>query len=356
VKILVVPREDSNPYQRLLYGELAQLGVRARYLGCLTPSHTLNLLLLPAELGYCRLTGWRAVHLHWVFGFALTGSGRFRVFRWLSQAWFAMILRCIRLLRMPLVWTVHNVMPHAPVFADDVAARRRLVAACALVIAHTDAALVELAALGLSPGRAVVIPHGPFLPSRPASSLREPGQDGVRQILFFGKVQAYKGAETLVRAFLARPAGGRAHLTIVGECTDPEVRSALTELARNGGGEISLRLERVPESEVTSLLEAADVVALPFERVTTSGSVMLAMCHGRPVIVPAIPALAGLPDDAVFRYDCTLPDLTATLAEATALEAGQLAKMSAAAFAYAATHSWADIAAETSAQIVRVLA
>lgn len=356
MKILVVPREDSNPYQRLLYDELARLGVRARYLGCLTPSHTLNLLLLPAELGYRRLTGWRVVHLHWVFSFALTGSGRFGVLRWLSQAWFAVILRCIGLLRMPLVWTVHNVLPHAPVFADDVAARRRLVAACALVIAHSDAALAELAAIGPSPRRTAVIPHGPFLPSRPATLLRSPGRDGVRQILFFGKVQAYKGAESLVRAFLARPAGAHAHLTIAGECTDPQIRSVLTELARGAGGAISLRLERVPESEVTSLLEAADVVALPFERVTTSGSAMLALCHGRPVIVPAIPPLAGLPDDAVFRYDCTLPDLTAALAEASRLEASQLAKMSAAAISYAAAQSWTDIAAATSAEIDRVLA
>lgn len=355
MKILVLPQEDANPYQRLLYSEMRQLGVRAEYLGRLTPSHTLNLALLPAELVYRRLAGWQVVHLHWVFGFALTGSGRIRAQRRLSQVWFAVILHCIRMLGVRLVWTAHNVLPHTAVFADDVAARRRLVASCDLVIAHSEAALAELDGIAATPRRAAVIPHGPFVPSRPGASLRVPGQDGVREILLFGKIQAYKGAETLVRAFLARPAWVRARLTIAGECPDPCIRSVLTELARSGGDDISLRLERVPDREVTSLLEAADVVALPFERVTTSGSAMLAMCHGRPLIVPDLPALGSLPGNAVFRYDRSIPGLTAALAQAASVDADVLAKMSSAALAYAGRHNWADIAAETRDQIAGVL-
>jgi len=50
MRILVFPRDDLNPYQRLLYDEMGRLGARVTYLGRLTPSHTLNLLLLPAEL------------------------------------------------------------------------------------------------------------------------------------------------------------------------------------------------------------------------------------------------------------------------------------------------------------------
>ena len=136
MKMLVLPR-DPNPYQGLLYGALGRLGVRIRYLGELTPSHTVNLLLLPAELAWHRMAGTRVVHLHWVFPFTLPGARRFPVLRRLGQAWFLLWLRACRALGLRLVWTAHNVLPHAPVFADDVAARRALVRASDLVLAHS---------------------------------------------------------------------------------------------------------------------------------------------------------------------------------------------------------------------------
>jgi len=331
---------------------MGHLGVRIAYLGCRTPSHTLNLLILPAELALRRLTGWRLVHLHWVFDFALPGSARFATMRRLSQAWFAGILWWLRLLRFRLVWTAHNVLPHDPVFADDVTARRWLVAASDLVIAHSSAALRELGALGANPRRSAVIPHGPYIPSTPATSLRVPGTGSkAREILFVGKVQAYKGAANLVRAFLALPTDVQAQLRIAGECSDHRIRAELEALTGRVGGSVSLSLERVSEQALTSLLAAADIVALPFERVTTSGSAMLALCHGRPLIVPAGPALADLPDDAVLRYDGSVPGLTAALAWAATADADELAAMSNAALRYAARFSWADVARTTMTEL-----
>ena len=77
---MVFPR-DPNPYQGLLYGEMGRLGVRVCYLGELTLSHTVNLLLLPPELAWHRMAGARVVHLHWVLMFTLPGARRFPVLR-----------------------------------------------------------------------------------------------------------------------------------------------------------------------------------------------------------------------------------------------------------------------------------
>ncbi len=137
MRVLVFPRDDPNPYQRLLYGEMERLGTRVSYLGRLTPSRTLNLLLLPLEVAVRRAGGARLVHLHWVFGFGLPGGSRFAGMRRLAQAWFTLWLRTTRLLGVRIVWTAHNVLPHSPVFADDIAARRALVAASDLVLAHS---------------------------------------------------------------------------------------------------------------------------------------------------------------------------------------------------------------------------
>ena len=162
MKILVLPREETNPYQELLYEEMRGRGARITYLAALTPSHTLNVLLLPLELAIRRCGGARVVHLHWVYAFGLPGSTRSVWVRRATAAWFALWLRTLRPLGLRLVWTAHNVLPVTPVFEDDLAARRHLVAACDLVIAHSQATLDQLVTLGIPARRSVVIPHGPF--------------------------------------------------------------------------------------------------------------------------------------------------------------------------------------------------
>jgi hypothetical protein len=164
MKVLVFPR-DANPYQSLLYGEMRRLGVQVSYLGELTPIQTLNRLLLPLEIVARRLAGARVLHLHWVFTFAFPGARGFPPMRGVAQAWFLVVLRVSRMVGMHLVWTAHNVLPHEPVFADDVAARRALVEASDLVLVHSRSTLDELAALGAVPRRYAVIPHGPIGPS-----------------------------------------------------------------------------------------------------------------------------------------------------------------------------------------------
>ena len=118
----------------------------------------------------------------------------------------------------------------------------------------------------------------------------------------FRPVQEYKGVDDLLSAFSAIPDGIAAHLTVAGKCDDPELRSRLHELADTTGARVVLRLEHVPEEEVALLFAATEVVVLPFRRVTTSGSAMLALSHGKPLIVPDLPGLADLPDKAVLRY------------------------------------------------------
>jgi len=357
MKILVLPREDTNPYQALLYAEMRRHGVRVSYLGRLTPSHTLNLLLLPLEMAVHRVAGARIVHLHWVFCFSLPGSERFPVFRRLAQSWFYVWLRAMRVLGMRLVWTAHNVLPHRPVFADDIRARRQLIAASDLVLCHSYPTITGLAALGAEPRRFAVIPHGPLAPPPSAGSLRRPGTgDGPRRLLFFGKIHAYKGVEDLLTAFAAIPADLPARLTVAGECDEPQLRSRLQALAQQAGTRVTLRLERVPDEEVTSLLADADAVALPFRQVTTSGSAVLALCHERPLVVPDLAALAELPDQAVIRYDRTVQGLGQALVRVILADAGVLGEMSDAARQYSAAISWPEIAARTAQALSLVLA
>jgi glycosyltransferase involved in cell wall biosynthesis len=340
MKVLVLPR-DPNPYQSLLYGEMQRLGAQITYIGDLTPSQTLNVLLLPLETFARRIAGARLVHVHWVF---------------IAHIWFIVWLRTCRALGMHLVWTAHNVLPHRSVFANDVSARRALVEASDLVLAHSQSALAELAALGAVPRRSAVIQHGPIAPILPSASLKIPrAGDKPCRFLFFGQVQEYKGVDDLLAAFLAIPDEVAAHLTVAGQCDDPTLRSRIYALAQRADQRVELCLERVPEEKVARLFAAADVVVLPFRRITTSGSAILALSNGKPLVVPNLAGLADLPDQAVLRYDGGIPALIAALVYLAHADGETLAAMSAAASSYAARVTWREIAERTAAEMLTVL-
>jgi beta-1,4-mannosyltransferase len=111
---------------------------------------------------------------------------------------------------------------------------------------------------------------------------------------------------------------------------------------------IILRLDRIPEDELSGILRAADVAVLPFRNILTSGSAILALSHGRPVIAPAMGCLPGtLPAEASILYDPEAPDgLRGALRSAADAD---LAVMGERARAYADTIDWAPIAAKTAA-------
>jgi glycosyltransferase involved in cell wall biosynthesis len=348
MKIFVIPRENNNPYQSILYKEMENHGVRVEY-GCsLTPSQTLNQLLLPAETLVRRMAGTRWTHIHWTYGFEIYGSSRYPFLQTVSEAWFYLWLWTVRVSGMRLVWTAHNVLPIGPRFTDDIKARRRLVKASDLVIAHSWATLAELAELGIVPRKSVVIPHGPYEVVGKKEQLRIPASTpGPRKFLFFGMMSEYKGIDTLLTSFANLPLDLDAELMVVGECRDPSLEASLRDLARRSTRRIDLRFERVPEAEVSQLLEGADAMVLPYRKSTTSGSALLALSHGRPLIVPGLPGLAELPDEAVIRYNRTGHGLTNALADVIRADDGVLAKMSDAGYAYCASLSWESIARKT---------
>jgi glycosyltransferase involved in cell wall biosynthesis len=347
MKILALPR-DRSPYQELLYDEMRKLGACITYLGTLTPSHSLNVLLLPLELVLRRARGARLVHLHWAFAFRFPGASRWWIIRLASQLWFMLWLRTCRLCGMRLIWTAHNVLPHEAVFADDLRARRELVRASDVVVAHSKATLDDLRSIGAPVRRGVVIEHGPIGPDTPEAVLWRPRSDaGVRELLFIGHIRRYKGIDDLVSAFLAIPEDVPVHLTVAGKCSDAEIRRGLDGFAVTAGNRATVRCEYLGEDEITLLLAAADIVVLPFRSVTTSGSAILALSHGRPVIVPSLAAVAELPSAAAIRYDGSVPGLTAAMKNAADADAGTLARMSAAAYAYAHRITWRDVATQT---------
>lgn len=345
MKILALPR-NSNPYQELLYGEIRRAGHDVRYAGRLTPLHILNLLLLPVEILACRAAGWRVLHLHWVFAFQIPGSGRLPWLRKVARAWFALVLCVGRGLGMHVIWTAHNVLPHERVFDDDLAARRLLVRSSDLVLAHSAATFDALERIGASPRRRALVAMGPFDPGADASATHRP-RAGITTLLFFGQIHEYKGVEDLLQAVSRIPSSVPIRLLVAGECRDSDLRERLWVLAKRCGERAQLRLERIPDDEIDSMMARADTVVLPFRRVTTSSSALLAMGHGRTVVLPDLPAFADLPRDCAVFYDGSVDGLERVIEEIANWSPECLQERGVAARAHVGLSSWADAAQQT---------
>jgi glycosyltransferase involved in cell wall biosynthesis len=340
LRILAFPR-DPNPYQELLHTELRRRGTVVTYLGSETRSQSVNVALLPLRIAIGRLRGVRLVHVHWLYPFGLTWTGR-RSLRALREVLLAGTLWTARLCGVRIVWTLHNVVPHSPIFTDDRRARRRLVDACDLVIAHSAPALDDLERrTGAAPRHARVIPLGPFATRAPRVPRR-----ATRQIAFFGKIELYKGVEELLEAFALLPPSCPLRLTIAGVCTDPSLRERIERAAAPLGVRVSLRLEHLPAADVDQLLADVDALVLPFRAVTTTSTAGQAQANGVPVVIPDLDNLAELRAGTI-RYDGTVEDLAATLDALTRLDARQLDELGAAAYHAAHERTWGDVAVET---------
>ena len=323
-----------------------------RYAAELTGSRTANLLLLPLELAWLATRGYRVLHVHWTWSFCFTGSDRRPALRRASRVWFGFVLWSARRTGLRVVWTAHNILPHAPVFDDDARARVTLIRSCSLVIAHSAWALRELSARFGAPARGVVIPHGPIEPGG-LSGLGPPGASQPRSLLCFGRIEPYKGVEDLLA--VAAELGGALRIHVAGRCADPGLRARLQRAAAGADG-VTLSLRHVADADIRHLFEAADAVVYPYREVATSGSVTLAQLAGRAVVIPDLPAFGELPDAGVIRYPPGVDGLRSALRSLATLGSEQLIGIGRAARLASESVSWDEIAELTADALAGALA
>jgi glycosyltransferase involved in cell wall biosynthesis len=364
VTVLVYPRE-SNPYQPLLYSALVDGSTRYRIVDIRAPRGTRRVLLHPFSaasslIAHAFTSRRRILHIHWMYAFRLPGNRAVA-----SRAAFASsmtFLSLAKLLRYRIVWTVHNVLPHEPITSNDLLIRRRLARIADAVIVHSTSTLPALAAAGIPVRDATVIPHPSYVGRYPSGASRSASRAALgvpadaAACLFFGRIEPYKNVPALISAFtVVAAAQPDAFLVVAGACKDPALRSELTTMLSSVDRATSA-LRRISDDELGSFFAAADVVACPFLDVTTSGSAMLALSFGVPIVAPRIGALADLPDDVGFFYEPTSPDgLSRALAHALS-SPDDVAKAAHRARDYAASMTWARAAAATDAVYQHVLA
>lgn len=127
--------------------------------------------------------------------------------------------------------------------------------------------------------------------------------------LFFGRIDQYKGLETLLKAFQIYQKNGVRKLVIAGsgEFSENE-KKLLKELP-----DVILIHRFLDDGEIGPLYENARVVVLPYIEASQSGVLPIAYHYGKPVIVSNLP---GLVENVLDGETGVVAELPETLAKA----------------------------------------
>lgn len=270
----------DNPYQDLLYGAIDG-PFQFRYAG------------VGAALAHLRNVGFgrsALFHLHWEDSVYRAETSE-RQARAACRA-FLEDLAAFRDEGGRVIWTVHNEASHEiqrhALHVEFTAEIARLVDRVHFHSARSAAKFV--ADRGVDPATVLIAAHGNYAgryapyPLDQATARAELNLPDGFIVLLFGRLSAYKGAVRLFDA-MGRLDDASISAVVAGRQIDP-LDKALSRLSPAVRARIHVMNEFVSPAETPRLFAAADVVAMPYRRSMTSGTMMLALTLGRPVIAP----------------------------------------------------------------------
>ncbi|MDB6030409.1 MAG: glycosyl transferase [Verrucomicrobiales bacterium] len=215
--------------------------------------------------------------------------------------WEGLVLNaCFRLLAGKYIYTVHNVLPHSrersPLFRWIY---RRIYQLPHVLLVHTQRARQQLVEeFGVAEGRIRLTSIGlneemPLTSMSPAEARHRLGFGEQEQlVLFFGKIDEYKGLDLLLAAF-DRLNGSSIRLVVAGAFRNQTYRCTILEqlshLKRRN--EICLHERFIPNEEAEVFFKACDVLCLPYRNIYQSGLVFLAPHFGIPMITTDVGSL-----------------------------------------------------------------
>jgi beta-1,4-mannosyltransferase len=212
-------------------------------------------------------------HVHWP---EILVSGHSPVKKLVRQVLFLLFLARLRLLRIPIVRTVHNLeLPQG--------ISRREVALLRLIDRQTRLRITINATTVIPEGQpSVLIPHGHY---RDWFAEHPQPESVPGRFAYVGLIRRYKGVDTLLRAFRETSAREGLSLHVSGRPSSEELATTLRDLA-SPDPRISLKLAFLSDAELVAEVREAEVVVLPYREMHNSGGTLAALSLSRPVLVP----------------------------------------------------------------------
>lgn len=162
-----------------------------------------------------------------------------------------------------------------------------------LLVVLSDASRGEV--MKRSPKKVLLTPL-PFLDFGDPDSVTEPLQSRGLSMLFFGRLEPYKGLQELLEAMRIVGTGNVSNVSLIIAGSGPEVRLKEFYTQRN----VYWLSEWIPDEEIPNLFNSADLVILPYIQASQSGVISIAHRYGVPV---AITPVGGLKEQIDLDFD-----------------------------------------------------
>lgn len=202
-----------------------------------------------------------------------------------AHEWNPILAIVAMMMRKPLVYTVHDPLPHRGAPLRIRISNAVMSKAADAVVVLTKYGRTQLLAQGFEPRKVFLIPLGPY------SLLAKRRRKGVRTenlMLFFGRIEPYKGLEVLLSAFLSVSGelpGWKALIAGAG---------SLPEALRGADPDrVQVVNHFLSDDEVSGIMLRSRLVVLPYLEATQSAVIATAYAFGKPVIVTRV---GGLPE------------------------------------------------------------
>jgi beta-1,4-mannosyltransferase len=326
LSVLMMPDYRSeNPYQRLLAQALEKINIGVQF-----PDGYRRIFPI---LRTVRAGSPTVLHLHWLEPYL---KGENWLIRWVYSLKFLLDLWLVRQSGVRIIWTIHNQLAHDTRFPQlDRWVRRHIAQLADCIIVHHQSALEATATADqFDPSKACVIPHGHYRqvypplidPSTARSQLGIPQHSKV--YLNLGMLRPYKGIESLLEIWKNHPEIVQNHtLLIAGKAVNADYERSIAQAAA-GINNVILHEGFIADSDIPLYFSAANVVVLPFQKILTSGSLILAMSYGKPIVAPSLGGIQETLEPAnQILYDAAQPQgLLFAIQESTAIDLEALQK------------------------------
>jgi len=182
----------------------------------------------------------------------------------------------------PIITTLHDPSPHPGNRVDAVSFHSGKITLARSAGVHIHDAMFREELQQRFPGKPIFVIRHPSFASRYLKHAK-PGMIRNRSVLFFGRVEYYKGIETLLRAGALLP--DDVSLTVAGAGALSETEQ---QLAAALGPRLTLLNRFIEDDEAACLLQQAGVLALPYLQATQSSLPLIAAAFGLPTVASAV--------------------------------------------------------------------